>query len=115
MTAAGGEQSTVITLVEGEGKGLSFTVDWPPDEVEAARRSCAAGQPNLVALTIVLAFLQHLGAPCSPRELADRDIWPLDDIATLFDMLGMPLTEGWTAGHDAELERLLAQRGDGRG
>ncbi|MFC8408542.1 hypothetical protein ACFUG9_34005 [Streptomyces griseoincarnatus] len=108
-------RSTVITLVEGVGKGLQFEVDWPPERVEAARRSCVAGKPDVVALCIVLAFLQYLGAPCSAEDFTDPQVWPKDDVLTLFDMLGMPLSPGWGPAEDAELEQLLASAGGGRG
>ncbi|MCZ4515674.1 hypothetical protein O3Q52_47730 [Streptomyces sp. ActVer] len=108
------ESGSTITIAEGEGKGMVFSVHWSAEDVEGARRSCAAGRPDHVALTIVLAFLQYLGVPCEAEDLADQETWPPGDIVTLFAMLGMPLVEGWTEEEDAELERLLTE-GGGRG
>lgn len=92
---------TDITLVEGENKGMFFTLYGLDDQdVAEARAACAAGRLNEQAFLVVYGLFQVLGLEFNVHE------WPMDDVLDLFSMVGLPVRV-WPCDMDAELARFL--------
>ncbi|MEU9245690.1 hypothetical protein [Streptomyces sp. NPDC048385] len=92
-----------ITLVEGENKGQFFTLyGLDEQDVESARKACAAGAPNVEAFLIVHGLFQATGL--DPVAWCE---WPVDTQLDLFAMVGLPV-KAWPGDMDADLARLLS-------
>lgn len=94
---------TNITIVEGEHKGMFFTLYGLDDQdVAEARAACAEGRVNEGAFLVVYGLFQVLGLDFTVPE------WPMDEVLDLFAMVGLPVGV-WPCDVDAELARLLSE------
>lgn len=106
----GAEPRTTITLVEGEGAGLTLTIIGLSDEdVAEARRQVAAGNVgHVLVVRLVATLIEAVGVDIMAHK------WTGPEYVALLEMLGMPPFE-WSGAEDAELERLLSEAGGERG
>ncbi|MGW7440604.1 hypothetical protein [Streptomyces sp. NPDC054849] len=95
---------SVVRMASGTGKGLPvLLLHVTDDDVAAARAQVRAGNPDhLAVIIVVVSFLHSIGV--DPAGHA----WSSGEYIELLEMLGMPPFE-WSALDDAELTRLLVE------